>query len=235
MSERFSGQLALVAGGTGGFGHAVSAEFLKEGATVVATYKNEGEFDALRREAGPHAARLEGQAVDVTSEKAVEQMVTAIMAKHGRLDAFVNSVGGYAAGSKLWEAKPQVMDQMWSVNVLSGYVLLRSVVPARLKQGRGAIVNVASRAALDHAGSAAAYVASKSAAVAMIDSLAVDLKGTKIRANSLLPVIMDTEANRKAMANADFSTWAKPGDLARVVLFLCSDDAKVIHGAAIPV
>jgi NAD(P)-dependent dehydrogenase (short-subunit alcohol dehydrogenase family) len=96
-------------------------------------------------------------------------------------------------------------------------------------------VNVASKAAIDHAGNAAAYAASKAAALAMIDSLAEDLKGTGVRANSVLPSIIDTEANRKAMPGADFTLWPKPEDIARVILFLSSDDAKVIHGAAIPV
>src|SRR6516162_4018336 len=114
-------------------------------------------------------------------------------------------------------------------------MLARSVVPQMLKQGRGAIVNVASTAAIDHAASAAAYAASKAAAVAMVDSLAADLKGTGVRANSILPSIIDTEANRKAMPGANFSQWPKPQDIARVILFLCSDEARVVQGAAVPV
>jgi NAD(P)-dependent dehydrogenase (short-subunit alcohol dehydrogenase family) len=235
MSERFSAHLALVAGGTGGLGRAVSIEFLGEGATVVVTYRRQEEFEALRHEAGACASRLEGYNIDVTNDSAVHQMISSIIGKHGRLDAMTNAVGGYAAGGKLWEAEPRVLDQMLSLNLYSGYVLSRSVVPAMLKQNRGAIVNVASRAAIDHAASAAAYAASKAAAVAMIDSLAADLKGTGIRANSILPSIIDTEANRKAMPDADFAKWPKARDVARVILFLCSDDAKLIHGAAIPV
>jgi NAD(P)-dependent dehydrogenase (short-subunit alcohol dehydrogenase family) len=104
-----------------------------------------------------------------------------------------------------------------------------------LKQKNGAIINVASKAAFDHASGAAAYAASKAAAVAMVDSLAADLKGTGVRANSILPSIIDTEANRKAMPKADFAQWPKPEDIARVILFLCSDDARLIHGAAVPV
>jgi NAD(P)-dependent dehydrogenase (short-subunit alcohol dehydrogenase family) len=71
--------------------------------------------------------------------------------------------------------------------------------------------------------------------VALLDSLAADLKGSGVRANTILPSIIDTRANRKAMPKADFAKWPKPEDIARVILFLCSDDAKVIHGAAIPV
>jgi len=104
-----------------------------------------------------------------------------------------------------------------------------------LKQKHGAIVNVASKAALDHAAGAAAYAASKAAALALMDSLAAEVKGTGVRVNSILPSIIDTEANRKAMPDADFAKWPKPADIARVILFLCSDDAKVIHGAAVPV
>jgi NAD(P)-dependent dehydrogenase (short-subunit alcohol dehydrogenase family) len=88
---------------------------------------------------------------------------------------------------------------------------------------------------VNHAAGAAAYVASKAAAVAMIDSLAGDLKATSVRANSVLPSIIDTPANRAAMPKADFSKWPKPEEIADVVLFLCSDDAKLIHGAAVPV
>jgi NAD(P)-dependent dehydrogenase (short-subunit alcohol dehydrogenase family) len=235
MDARFAGQVVLVAGGTGGLGRAVSAEFLREGATVIVTYVNQPEFDALQAGAGANASRLDGRAIDVTDDRAVQQLIADVMAKHGRLDAAVNCVGGYEAGWKLWEMDPKVLDHMLALNLRSGYVLTRSVVPAMLKQGKGAIVNVAAKAAVDHAASSAAYAASKSAAVALIDSLAADLKGTDVRANSILPSIIDTDANRRAMPKADFSKWPKPRDLARVILFLCSDDAKVIHGASIPV
>ena len=235
MSERFSGQLVLVAGGTGGLGQAVSVAFLEEGARVVVTYRRQDEFEDLRRAAGAHASKLEGHRIDVTNDAAVQQMIASVIANHGRLDAMTNAVGGYAAGRKLWEAEPKVLNQMLSLNLYSGYFLMRAVVPVMLKQGRGAIVNVASTAAIDHAASAAGYVASKAAAVAMVDSLAADLKGTGVRANSILPSIIDTEANRKAMPSADFAKWPKPQDIARVILFLCSDDAQLIHGAAIQV
>ncbi|MDE3109095.1 MAG: SDR family NAD(P)-dependent oxidoreductase [Acidobacteriota bacterium] len=235
MSERFAGQVVLVTGGTGALGRAVSAEFLGEGARVFVTYQHQRELDSLRDEAGAIASRLEGQAIDVTDHAAVTQLVTDIIATHGRLDVAVNCIGGYAAGWKLWETKPEIMEQMLALNLRSGYAVMKSVVPAMLKQGRGAIVNVAAKAAFDHAASAAAYAASKSAALAMIDSLAADLKDTNIRANSILPSIIDTEANRRAMPNADFSKWPKPREIARVILFLASDDAKVIRGAAVPV
>jgi NAD(P)-dependent dehydrogenase (short-subunit alcohol dehydrogenase family) len=235
MSGGFAGQTVLVAGGTGGLGRAVSLAFLAAGATVAVTYRKQEELDALRSAAGANAARVSGHAVDVTEEAAVRELVARIVAQHGRLDALVNAVGGYAGGVKLWEADTKVFDQMLALNLRSGYALARAAVPAMLKQGRGAIVNVAAKAAFDHPAGAAAYAASKAAAVAMLDSLAAEVKGTGLRVNSILPSIIDTEPNRKAMPGADFAKWPKPEEIARVILFLCSDDGRVVHGAAVPV
>ena len=235
MVKRFAGKVALVTGGTGGLGRAVSLAFLEEGANVVVTYRDPKEMDDLKRIAGTNASSLAGHPVDVTDTTAMEQLVKKLTADHGHLDAVVNAVGAYAGGKRLWEADPSEFDRMLSLNLRAGYTILRAVVPKMLQQGRGAIVNVASKAAFDHAGAAAGYVASKAATVAMIDSLAADLKGTAVRVNSILPSIIDTEANRKAMPGANFAQWPKPEDIARVILFLCSDDAKLVHGAAIPV
>jgi NAD(P)-dependent dehydrogenase (short-subunit alcohol dehydrogenase family) len=235
MSAKFEGSVVLVAGGTGGLGRAVTSAFLEEGAIVAVTYRNQPEWEAFKNTASANATRLQGHEVDVTDETAVRQLVDKILSRHGRLDAMVNTVGGYAGGVKLWEMETKVFEQMLNLNLRSGYALSRAAVPAMLKQGRGSLVNVASKAAFDHAAGAAAYAASKAAAVAMLDSLAADLKGTGVRANTILPSIIDTEPNRKAMPKADFAKWPKPQDIARVILFLCSDDAKVIHGAAIPV
>jgi NAD(P)-dependent dehydrogenase (short-subunit alcohol dehydrogenase family) len=230
MSGKFSNRTILVAGGTGGLGRAVTLAFLEEDANVVVTYRKQEEFDALKK-----TPKLEGYAADVTDEGSVNRLLENILAAHGQLDALVNTVGGYAGGIKFWEADAKVFDQMLALNLRSGYTLCRAIVPAMLRQKHGSIVNIAAKAAFDHPGGAAAYAAAKAAAVAMLDSLAADLKGTGVRANSILPSVIDTEANRKAMPKANFAKWPKPEQIARVILFLCSDDASVVHGAAIPV
>lgn len=232
---QFSDRVILVAGGTGGLGRAVSLAFLEDGASVVATYRRQEEFEALRAVAGANGARLEGHRTDVIEEAAVRTLVESILTRHGRLDALVNTVGGFSGGRTLWEQDGKVLDRMLDLNLRSGYVLARAAVPAMLAKGRGAIVNVAGRAALDHAAGIGEYAASKAAAVALFGSLAADLTGTGVRVNSILPSVIDTEVNRKAMPGADFAKWPKPEEIARVILFLCSEDARVIHGAAIPV
>lgn len=235
MSGEFSEKVVLVAGGTGALGRAVTLAFLNHGAQAIVTYRAKKEFTELQAEAGSHSSFLEGSATDVVNESAVRDLLGQIVARHKRIDVLVNAVGAYAGGTSLWETDSQVLDQMLALNLRSGFALCRAVVPLMLKQTRGAIVNVASRAAVDHAAGAAAYAASKAAAVAMIDCLAADLKGTGVRANSVLPSIIDTEVNRKAMPGSDFSKWPKPQEIANVILYLASDQAKLIHGAAVPV
>ena len=235
MDVKQSSKIVLVAGGTGGLGRAVSLAFLGEGHKVAVTYQRREEWEALHIAAGARKSELQGFGLDVTDENAVKDMISELVSKYSRVDALVNTVGGYAGGIKLWELEAIVLEKMLALNLRSGFALSRAVVPIMLKQRSGAIVNVAAKAALDHAAGAAAYASSKAAALAMMDSLAADLKGSGVRVNSILPSIIDTEANRKAMPGSDFSKWPKPEDIARVILFLCSDAAKVVHGASIPV
>ena len=235
MEINFSGKVVLVAGGTGGLGRAVSLAFLEEGANVVVTYRKEDEFAELRKAAGSKATALEGAVVDVTDEGAVKKWIDDVVSKHGRVDALVNTVGAYAGGVKFWEMETKVFDAMLTANLRSGYALARGVVPTMLKQRHGSIVNVAAKAAVDHGAGAAAYSASKAAAVAMMDSLAGDLKGSGVRVNSILPSIIDTAVNRQAMPKADFALWPQAEEIARVILFLCSNAASLVHGASVPV
>jgi len=224
-----------VAGGTGGLGRAVALAFLAEGARVSVTFRNPGEFAELQRGAGAGAARLEGHESDVTDEQAARKLVDEVRKQEGRLDVLVNAVGGFTGGKPLWEANADALDKMLALNLRSGWALARAAAPVMIAQGHGAIVNVAAQAALSPPAGLGAYAASKAAAIALLASLAADLKGTGVRANTILPSIIDTPANRKAMPDADFSKWPKPEEIARVVLFLCSDEAKLVNGAAIPV
>jgi NAD(P)-dependent dehydrogenase (short-subunit alcohol dehydrogenase family) len=235
MAARFDDAVALVAGGTGALGAAVSRAFVQEGATVVVTYRSDAELAELTRSVAGAKGRLEGRRVDVTDEAALADMVNAVVARYARIDMLVNTVGGYAGGTPTWQAARTVLDRMLELNLHAGHALLRVVVPVMLKQARGCIVNVAAKAALTHPADTAAYAASKAAALTMMGCLAAELLGTGVRANSVLPSTIDTEANRKAMPKADFSKWPKPDDIARVILFLCSPDSQVIHGAEIPV
>jgi NAD(P)-dependent dehydrogenase (short-subunit alcohol dehydrogenase family) len=235
MQIDFAGKTVLVAGGTGGLGKSVSLAFLSEGARVIVTYRHEDGFKRLKAAAGSQAELLEGVAADVTDSSDVLGLVDRMTDRYGALDVVVNTIGGYTGGVKLWEISPDELQNMLDLNLRAGFVLAQATLPVLLKRGRGVFINVASKAAFDHAAGATAYAASKAAAVAMMDCLAADVKGTGVRVNTILPSIIDTEPNRKAMPDADFARWPKPEEIAHVILFLASDSAKAIHGASLPV
>ena len=235
VTSRFQGQVVLVSGGTGALGSAVARAFLQEGATVAVTYRTPREYDDLQSSVPADRARLRGHQIDVTNEPDMLRLTASIEAEFRRLDVLVNTAGGYAGGPKLWEIESTVLERMLDLNLRSAFVSCRSVLPILLKQDRGCIVNVAAKAAVDQPGGAGAYVASKAAALAMMHSLAMDLKGTAIRVNTVLPSIIDTAANRRDMPRANFAAWTQPEEIARVILFLCTEDARAINGAAISV
>jgi len=230
---RFDGRVIVVAGGTGALGREVALAFLAEGATVVAVGRRESEAASLAAAAGAARTRLGFVQADVGDAVGAEHALIAAQAR-GRLLAVVNAVGGWAGGAPIQASSADLLPRMLALNVAPGYHLLRAAVPAFLASGEGAFVEIASLAAIGAQPGQAAYAASKAAAVSLVLSVAEELRGRGVRVNAVLPRTMDTDANRRAMPEADRSNWVSPEHVARVVLFLCSDDARAISGAAIP-
>jgi NAD(P)-dependent dehydrogenase (short-subunit alcohol dehydrogenase family) len=232
---RFKDRVALIAGGTGALGRAVAAAFSREGARVVVTYRRQSEFDQFLSESKLSPQDVKGAMADATDAASVARMIESIVANGGSLDIVVNTIGGYHGGKKIWEEDLSSYEEMMSLNLKAGFVLARAAIPVMIRQNRGWIVNVASRAAYGNSPGAALYSASKAGAVALFDSLADEVKSYPINVNSVVPSIFDTPANRRAMPAADYVNWPKPEEIADVILFLCSQQARIIHGAAIPV
>jgi NAD(P)-dependent dehydrogenase (short-subunit alcohol dehydrogenase family) len=121
-----------------------------------------------------------------------------------------------------------------TMNLKSAFLISRHVTRHMVSSKYGKIIHISSKKALYAEGSDSAYTASKSGLIRLVESLSEETKKSNIYVNCIMPIIIDTQANRKAMPNADFNKWVKPDDLANVVLFLSSDEAKTITGAAIP-
>jgi NAD(P)-dependent dehydrogenase (short-subunit alcohol dehydrogenase family) len=229
---------AVVAGGTGALGASVTRAFLAAGWRAVVTYQKQTEFDALLAEIGKAAVAdkvVWGASVDATDETAVGKFMASVEAQNGAVDALVITIGGYAGGKPVWESDLATYDSMMNLNLRAAFVMARAVLPGMIKRNRGAVVNVASKAGYGHSPSAALYSASKAGVLALFDSLADEVKPYNINVNSIVPSIMDTPANRREMPKAKFDMWPKTDDIAKVVVFLCSEDAQVIRGAAVPV
>jgi len=235
MTAPASTPVVLVAGGTGALGGAVAQAFVDAGATVIVTYRQRRGFDELQKQLTPGPGSLLGVELDATDEAAVRACVATLLTQHGRLDAMVNAIGGWAGGMPLWQQEAGAFDQMIDMNLRATHALLRAVVPAMQARGAGSLVNVAAMAGIAPSSGSAMYAASKAAVLALMAALAEELKGSGVRANSVLPGTIDTPANRRAMPDADFGAWTAPADIARVIVYLCSDAARAVHGAAIPV
>jgi NAD(P)-dependent dehydrogenase (short-subunit alcohol dehydrogenase family) len=230
---RFDGQTVLVAGGTGALGRVVVLAFLAEGATVVAAGRRESEAAPLADAAGSARVRLRFAQADVGDSAGAQRAVAAAQAR-GPLRAVVNAVGGWSGGANLPSEGADVLSRMLALNLLPGYHLLRAALPVLVASGEGAFVEIVSLAAIGPQPGQAAYAASKAAALSLVLTAAEESRGKGVRVNAVLPGTMDTEANRRAMPTADRSGWVSTEDVARAVLFLCSDEARAISGAALP-
>jgi NAD(P)-dependent dehydrogenase (short-subunit alcohol dehydrogenase family) len=156
-----------------------------------------------------------------------------IVAKAGKIDGLVNIAGGFV-WQTVADSPAKVWEQMFRINLLTAVTASRAAMDF-LSRGGGSIVNIGANAATRAAMGMASYTAAKSGVARLTESLAEELAGAGVRVNALLPSIIDTPTNRRDMPDADFKTWVTPEALAKVILFLLSDDSAAITGAAIPV
>jgi NAD(P)-dependent dehydrogenase (short-subunit alcohol dehydrogenase family) len=175
------------------------------------------------------------EALDLLDLLAVEQAINAAQTRFGRLDVLVNTVGGYRGGTPFHKTSDDEWDFLLGLNLRTVRNACRAVIPHMLAQGSGRIVNVAARAGVSGGKNMAAYSAAKSGVIRLTESLSAELKDAGINVNCVLPSTIDTPQNRQAMPKADFSRWVQPAAIADVILFLASDAARAVHGAAIPV
>ena len=230
----FEHRVAIVTGGTGALGSSVALDLLRSGAQVVVTHRSDKEWAALEGRAGEHPGNLMGAKVDLLQAPEVERLVAAVLSKWQRIDHLVAVAGGFAAG-KSFETDDKTWDHMLNLNLRSLIFCLRSIVPVMIRQNFGRIVTVSSGSILRGGGAGiAAYAVSKGAVRQLSEILADELKAYDIHVHCLLPGTMDTEANRLTMPKADFSKWVKTEDVARLIHFLLSDNARAARSVAVP-
>jgi NAD(P)-dependent dehydrogenase (short-subunit alcohol dehydrogenase family) len=222
---------ALITGGSGGLGGAVTRAFLAGGWRVVVPL-----YDEAERERVPSHERLVLEPADLFDPVSATD-VTALAAgdEQAPLRAVVNLVGGFAMGGRVHETPVEDFEAQLRLNLRPTYLVCQAALGHLLAAGGGAIVCVSSRAALRPFPGAAGYVVAKAALLAFVDVLATEYRGDDIRANAILPSVIDTPANRRATPDADFSRWVTPERIAEVVRFLCEDGSGAVSGAHVPV
>jgi len=152
-----------------------------------------------------------------------------------RIDVLCNIAGGFRMGRPVHETTDADWNFLMDLNARTVLHTARAVVPHMIAAGGGRIVNVGAFAAQKGAANMGAYIASKSAVMRLTETMAAELREKNINVNCVLPTIIDTPANRADMPKADPKRWVAPADLANVIVFLCSDEARAIHGATLPV
>lgn len=233
MSD-FSGKVVLITGAAGNLGGAVAAGFYNGGAKLILADQS---IERLRTAYGPWESTEDALllAVDLTREESVAEMANQVSSVCGRVDILANIAGGFLMGARLHEAPANDWDFMIRLNAASVFLASRAILPMMLSSGAGKIVSVGARAAREGKARMGPYCASKAAVITLTESMSAEYKGDNINVNCILPGTIDTPQNREAMPDADYSKWVKPEALAQVILFLASDAASAIHGAAIPV
>jgi NAD(P)-dependent dehydrogenase (short-subunit alcohol dehydrogenase family) len=211
---KLTGQVVLITGASGGLGGAVAHAF---------------------REAGAELAETPGTRADLTVSAEAAKLVEQVRVRWGRLDALVHLVGGFEGGTPVAQTEDRVWNRMLDLNLNTAFYMARAVLPGMMAAGRGRILAIGSRTAVEPVATLSAYGVSKAALIALIRTIALEVKGTKLTANAVLPSVIDTAANRAANPGADYSRWVRPEAIARLLVWLVSDAAADINGAAIPI
>lgn len=227
MSE-FSGRVVLVTGASGGLGSSVTEVFHEAGATVVAVARG-----IAPRLAGEE--RIIPVHADLTTPHGAQTAVSETLRQANRLDALVHVMGGFAGGSPVAETDDETWEHMVNLNLRAAFLVMRAALRPMLEAGYGRIVAVGSRVGVAPTAGLSAYGVSKAGVNALIQTIAQEVADKGITANVVLPSVIDTPGNRKAMPDADPSQWVKPEAIARQILWLCSDAAGDTNGALIPI
>jgi len=218
MNRVLENRIVVVTGANGALGRVVRRRVEEAGATPVGI--------DLKADAGGEVV-----GADLADAGAAAKAFAGILSRWDRVDALLNVAGGFRMAPAV-ELEP--WETLWRMNVATALHSIRAVLPVMVARGEGAIVSIAAR--VEPAGAQmAAYAASKSAVIRLTQALAEEVKDHGVRVNCVMPSILDTEANRRAMPDADFGRWVTLEALADVLVFLCSDQARAITGAAIPV
>lgn len=223
-----AGPVVLITGAKGGLGAHVTRAFLDSGATVAGSSRRIADSDF------PHA-QFYAVPADLTELAQAQQLADEVAKRSGRIDVLVHVTGGFAGGKPVHETSDDIWEQMLNLNLRAAVNTLRAVIPYMRRAGSGRIVAIASRAAAEPGPNVGAYSASKAALVSVVQTVAAENRDLGITANAILPGTIDTAANREWGKPEDIAKWVSPARIAALAVYLTSDAAADITGAAIPI
>jgi NAD(P)-dependent dehydrogenase (short-subunit alcohol dehydrogenase family) len=222
----------VVTGAAGNLGRAVANAFAALGANLVLI---DLKHEALETVYGLENAQRLFAATNLLEQAQVNQAAAAAMQRFGSIDVLCNLAGGFRMGEAVHDSTDQNWDFLFNINSRTLLHTTRAIVPHMLQAGGGKIINVGAFAAQKGQAQMGVYTAAKSVVIRLTESMAAELRTKNINVNCVLPTVLDTPENRAAMPDADPANWVAPEALADVIVFLASDAARAVHGAALPV
>ena len=232
MSATMAQLVVMVTGAAGNLGRAVAQVFATAGARLVLVDARAATLDAAF--GAPDDSRMHA-AANLLRQEQVDAAVQSVIDRFGRIDVLCHLAGGFRMGEAVHETGYDTWDFLLDLNARTLIGAARAVVPRMLAVRNGSIVAVAAAGAQKGMAQMGAYCASKAATVRLVEAMSAELRDRGINVNCVLPSVIDTPENRKAVPGADPARWVAPVDLARVIAFLASDEARAVHGAALPV
>lgn len=233
---QFADRCVMITGASGALGRSVAAAFEAEGARLVLVARSDARLRSVFATSGDGiGAGNRLTAADLRDAQQAEAAAQAAIQAFGRIDVLCNLAGAFRMGTPVYETGDADWEFVFDANVRTLRNACRAVVPRMLSAGGGRIVNVGAYAARHGAAGMGAYVAAKAAVQRITETMAAELREHDVNVNCVLPSVLDTPQNRAAMPAADPARWVDTADLASVIMFLASDRARAVHGAAIPV
>lgn len=229
VSFDFEGRVALVTGVSGALGSSVAEVFGEAGATVAGTDRRPPSDPNTQLEPGT----VDFYEADLTDEAAVASLVESVVEDHGRLDFLLNIAGMWAGGDPIHETDLETYEAVFDVNLKTMFLTSKHAIP-HLQETEGAIVSVSAKSSLSGGEGDGPYRAAKAGVRLLTETIAAEQTGT-VRANAVMPSIIDTPANRDMLPDADHEAWPDPHEIGLTVAGLCSGAASVTSGAAVPV
>jgi NAD(P)-dependent dehydrogenase (short-subunit alcohol dehydrogenase family) len=223
----------MITGAAGNLGRGLAEVFAAQGANLVLV---DLKREALEKTYGAadEAKRLFA-AANLLEQAQVDAAVAAAIGRFGRIDVLCNIAGGFRMGEAVHETTDANWNFLFDLNARTVMHAARAVVPRMLNSGGGKIINIGAFAAQKGAAQMGPYIAAKGAVIRLTETMAAELREKNINVNCILPTVIDTPENRKAMPDADPARWVPVADIAATIAFLASEGARSIHGAAIPV
>jgi len=232
--EGFDGRVAVVSGGSGALGGALVRRLIAAGAAVETIDRSAAKTEAALADLAV-GDRLSCHGVDLVDADAVVGVVAEIVERRGRIDHLFNVAGGFAAEGPVEETSAATWRRMLDANLFTTLHLCAAGAPVMKRAGAGTIVNVGSEASLAGGAEVSAYSVAKTAVLRLTESLSAEGRRAGVRVNCVLPGTLDTEANRRAMPDADPAGWVELDALVDAMLFLASPAARAVHGVALRV